>query len=124
MLVPHVAQVGVLAWLSLGLLDRVAGQITSGYIPPDYWLFVVIFVAAPAALCIATVVGIIRWMRADLRWPLVLADLGTLVGAWSVLAILLIGSDLPYLLMILSPVCLLVAFTAGLLESERKRSRP
>jgi hypothetical protein len=114
----HILQAATLVALSAPHLGKVPAQLDSGYVPPNYPLFIAIL-AAPLALGALTLAALPAWRRGNVRW-LIGVYLASTVAAWTFLTVFVFASDLPVALVLLAPACLF----AALIAAWRRAPRP
>ncbi len=108
--VVHIIIAIALVLMTLPSFGNVARQVTSGYIPPDYWLLSVLMLIA-IGLGIAVAVGLVRWLRGSRR-TLIGVDIAVVTFSWSFLVLFVVSNDLPIVTWVLSPVALMLAWRA------------
>jgi len=101
LLLAAVLGVAVLQWW------KIPAQLSSGYVPDDYWLFGA-GVSIPVVLAVLVLVTLPEWLRGR-RWPLVATDLVVTFAVWPLLILIVVSADLPTLLLLSPPLGLAFA---------------
>lgn len=89
---------------------KIPAQLSSGYVPDDYWLFVAA-VGIPVLLAAFVLAALVRWTRGR-PWLLIAVDLVVTVAAWPVLILIVVAADLPLGLLLVAPLGLVLAVVA------------
>ena len=89
---------------------KIPAQLSSGYVPDDYWLFVAA-VGTPVLLAAFVLATLVRWTRGR-RWLLIAVDLVVTFAAWPVLILIVVAADLPLGLLLVAPLGLGLAVVA------------
>ena len=89
---------------------KIPAQLSSGYVPDDYWLFVAA-VGIPVLLAAFVLATLVRWTRGR-RWLLIAVDLVVTFAAWPVLILIVVAADLPLGLLLVAPLGLVLAVVA------------
>jgi hypothetical protein len=105
----HLVLAALLA-LAITQIWKIPAQLNSGYVPPDYWMFVAM-VAIPLVLAGFILLTLIPWVRGSRRW-LIATDLTVTLAAWPILVLLVVDSDLPVMSLGLAPLALALAVIA------------
>jgi len=107
--VSHVLLVALLA-VAISQWWKIPAQLSSGYVPDDYWLFVA-SVGIPVILAAFILVTLVRWIHGRRRL-LIATDLVVTFAAWPVIIFIAVAADLPLGLLLVAPLGLVLAVVA------------
>lgn len=107
----HAAQGLALVIMVIPMTAKLLSELVSGD-APSWSALLLVLIGVPGILACLIAVGVVVWLRSDVRGPLIAVDALVTIGAWLFSVPFLFSTQIPLLLFVLAPACLLVALLA------------